>query len=584
MTILRRFHVQYPGTTVWADITGRVIGDVRFTEGRNLTLLGGPLPPAVPATLQCTLDNATGYFTKGAGSAFGPGARFRMQWRGATGDAWVTRYVGRLSERRIRFQGSSRILTRWYGALIALTGSDLPTRNYGNFAAEVIMAAIADAAGIPAGNQDFDSSGSTNYPVTLAAGYAGVVQFADIVEGFIHDTPDGKVRLELPATRVAKTVAATYSDLPTGSEIGIPPPEVLTNPFGILNHVDGELRIFAPSAGSNVEVDFPTVFNSNGPFPPLWPAWRDFMGTMPIGFEPSPSVAVTAWEFEVRVQYIGRPYVEHPLLTSANEGLTTDAFSSTVVDGERATFFECRNFSIVVTGSNVTVRMEYRANHTLEGLFRGTSIVDFWNMQVTVDDSGNVVQDEQVYVRALEDAGSQTIHGLRRRASPLIVSQYVDDLDTYTPDFTYMIARLEMELGKYSNPQQVYIVETTAATDAERTSLLARRLSDKVHLRLAGQSQLDVDADFFVEAMETVLTPEGNATQLLHVVEDPGFVPLSQLSAPTGLALTESGGNITANWNTVTDATGYVLEWREQGSGDAWQEVDVTTPPHTFTP
>ena len=61
-------------------------------------------------------------------------------------------------------------------------------------------------------------------------------------------------------------------------------------------------------------------------------------------------------------------------------------------------------------------------------------------------------------------------------------------------------------------------------------------------------------------------------------------IPPSQLSAPTGLALTESSGDITANWDAVTDATGYVLEWREEGSGDAWQEVDVTTPPHTFTP
>ena len=63
-----------------------------------------------------------------------------------------------------------------------------------------------------------------------------------------------------------------------------------------------------------------------------------------------------------------------------------------------------------------------------------------------------------------------------------------------------------------------------------------------------------------------------------------GSMSLPQLSAPTGLALTTSGGDITATWNAVTDATGYVLEWREQGSGDAWQEVDVTTPPHTFTP
>ena len=48
--------------------------------------------------------------------------------------------------------------------------------------------------------------------------------------------------------------------------------------------------------------------------------------------------------------------------------------------------------------------------------------------------------------------------------------------------------------------------------------------------------------------------------------------PTSQLSAPTGLALTESGGDITAAWDAVTDATGYVLEWREEGSGDSWQD------------
>ena len=56
------------------------------------------------------------------------------------------------------------------------------------------------------------------------------------------------------------------------------------------------------------------------------------------------------------------------------------------------------------------------------------------------------------------------------------------------------------------------------------------------------------------------------------------------LAMPSGLALTESGGDITASWDVVTDATGYVLEWREEGSGGAWQTVDVSAPPHTFTP
>ena len=92
------------------------------------------------------------------------------------------------------------------------------------------------------------------------------------------------------------------------------------------------------------------------------------------------------------------------------------------------------------------------------------------------------------------------------------------DLDNFTPDLTFLRTQAQAELDRFKNPQEVYILETTAATTAEGTALLARRLSDKVHLRLAGQSQLDVDADFFVEAMQTTITPEGNATQRLHVV------------------------------------------------------------------
>ena len=65
-----------------------------------------------------------------------------------------------------------------------------------------------------------------------------------------------------------------------------------------------------------------------------------------------------------------------------------------------------------------------------------------------------------------------------------------------------------------------------------------------------------------------------------------GYTPstLTRLARPTGLSLTEASGDITADWNDVGNATGYVLEWREQGSGDAWQTANVSAPPRTFTP
>ena len=245
MTVLARYHIQYPGTTPWVDVTGRVIGDAKWSEGRNLALLGGPLPPAVPATLNCTLDNFDGFFTKGAGSALGPGARFRLQWRATAGDAWATRYIGRLSEQRVRFQGSSRIAVRWYGILIRLTASELPPRSYGGGTPQRTIGLMCDTVGVAVADRDFDTD-TDNFPFTATdAGYAGVRQFENLVNGFVYDTPDGRIRLELPAARAGKTVSARYSDVPAGAEIGIPPPEVQTNPFGIVNQVDAELQVFS---------------------------------------------------------------------------------------------------------------------------------------------------------------------------------------------------------------------------------------------------------------------------------------------------------------------------------------------------
>ena len=75
-----------------------------------------------------------------------------------------------------------------------------------------------------------------------------------------------------------------------------------------------------------------------------------------------------------------------------------------------------------------------------------------------------------------------------------------------------------------------------------------------------------------------------SAFRPMHKTNGAAATPAGQLSTPTGLSLTESTGDITANWDAVADATGYVLEWREEGSGAAWQTVNVATPPHTFTP
>ena len=111
MTVLARYHIQYPGTTPWVDVTSRVIDrDAKWSEGRNLgRCLGGPLPPAVPATLDCPLDNFDGFFTKGAGMRVRAWCTDISGCNGGPLPATrgSTRYVGHsLGAYRVRFEGS----------------------------------------------------------------------------------------------------------------------------------------------------------------------------------------------------------------------------------------------------------------------------------------------------------------------------------------------------------------------------------------------------------------------------------------------------------------------------------------------
>ena len=92
---------------------------------------------------------------------------------------------------------------------------------------------------------------------------------------------------------------------------------------------------------------------------------------------------------------------------------------------------------------------------------------------------------------------------------------------------------------------------------------------------------VDILYEVRVRAVATGFTA-GEWSDIETVVLDE--TAISALERPTGLSLTEASGDITADWDDVADATGYVLEWREEGSGAAWQTANVSAPPHTFTP
>ena len=225
----------------------RVIGNIGIREGRNVARLGGPDIPAQCTAITMVLNNFDGYYTTGAGSDLGPGSRMRVQWRATSSDAWVTRFQGRLSELVLQFNGFSFFTTRWVGALYRFTSGNIPGRLIINQTPQSIMTVLADAAGVPAGERDFDTS-TDEWNRQLSPGYQGVQEVQSMVDGFIYDAPDYKVRLELPATRAAKAVVARYTDGdPTAAELGVPPPRRLTRPFGIINHVDGQYHYYTPA-------------------------------------------------------------------------------------------------------------------------------------------------------------------------------------------------------------------------------------------------------------------------------------------------------------------------------------------------
>ena len=129
----------------------------------------------------------------------------------STGDAWATRYVGRLSEQRVRFRGASslriaRALVRH--VLIGLTSRansrPVPTAAVNNTATHHrAMTVLADTRRAFRRRIGTLTAVLHFFPLQRPPD-AGLFQrecgnSRTSSNGFIHDTPDGKVRLELPS-------------------------------------------------------------------------------------------------------------------------------------------------------------------------------------------------------------------------------------------------------------------------------------------------------------------------------------------------------------------------------------------------
>ena len=151
------------------------------------------------------------------------------------------------------------------------------------------------------------------------------------------------------------------------------------------------------------------------------------------------------------------------------------------------------------------------------------------------------------------DAESVNTFGYRPRSAPFVIGEARDTQPPsgFMPDLTDLTAELQAELARYATPIPAFAVERACDTADHRADILARRLSDKVHLTADGPSMLGFDGDCFIEAIQTTIRPTGELTQTLWIEEGPP--PEAPTDAPTGFTVTRnSATRATLAWDAGT--------------------------------
>ena len=459
---LVRVQFDLEGSGVFVDAPAeRVIGDIKCREGRNQSRLGGPVIPSQCSAFTMFLNNFDGYYTKGAGKALKPGSLARIQWRAVSSDAWVTRFQGRLSEKGVKYSGFSFLRTRWVGPLYYLTSGRIDGRLVLSNTPQQVMTVLADAGGVPGDARDFDTS-ATTYNRQLPGGYSGVTELESMVGGFVYDSPDYQVRLELPATRTAKVSAATYTDAnPTGAMLGISPPEEFTRPFGIINHVQGQYEYYTPEDMTGmgmVVVNFPDASvgtNATQVF-----GWHGFQRTATLDFVPSPLTTVQGWSLTFRLigQGGGGGF---RVSSSGRTGTSGTTQAYTFVNSTY--WLAWRNIAATIVGNTLCLMGEWRLQK-LSGT--GVDLVAMHlSGDITVMDGVSFEQDVVTFTREAERGGSIALYGYRPRPTPIIIGIYQATplADDFVPDYVELDTAIQAELNRYSEPIPVFAVTREVA-------------------------------------------------------------------------------------------------------------------------
>ena len=524
---LIQWQIQFPGESVWTNITGRVIGEAVFREGRTIEQLGGPEVDGRTSSLSLILNNSSGYFTKGAGAAYEAGSQIRLRWRTAITDAWEVRYRGSLSESRSDFRTFAFIRTRWLGNLWKLKSGTIPERTVIGTIGEIVTE-IATAAGIAATDQNFPTGGD-NYGLRLQKGYAGARDFLGLVRATMFDDPEGRVTLETETVRAARAVSQTYRETGAG-ELTIPPPRSLSLPFGIINDLELTVQVFNPTgmAADTMEVAMPNAIIDNAS-----EGWVSSTLTVTLDAPPTtPTVQAFSFTFTSNTDIAGSGDDEIATFT-VDQDTTGETDATFVVARQHPTDFTghmgIRNLMVSLAGSLVTVTFEARQYYYLDItpqvhlIWPAGSYVDMTSGTVTLGSIASFEQEINTYDFAGCDLASIARYGLRPRETPLLlaIQRTTPPPVDYEPPADLVSDAIAAELARYANPVPVVAFDLDSGTTARRDDLMARRLGQKVHITADGPSQLGHDADFYIEAQEVRISPLGELAATLWCVQTP---------------------------------------------------------------
>ena len=588
-----QFEMQAWGRTTWTDVSERIGGQAVLTEGRSIDSLGGGLPTPRPSTMNVPLDDTDGYFSMGDGRDLSlPGALIRVSWAATDTATKTVRFQGQLSARRR--VDNDIIQTEWAGPMWKLSSSQTNRKDrlFIRQTAAHMFTEIAQESGID--RDDVIVSGtSTRTNRLVQASLSGIQDIEAAYSAFAYDTPDGKLKLELPSERTPKTISHKWTDLtPTGDEKGIRRPSDLLQAFGIVNRATVNLEVFAPARSYDATEDDEDnatqteTFSFSGEFPAAHGTTRTNRVT--INTEKLLHADVN-YSFWMRLKYkdlesediaVANPALGREPIVSEGSGYQGGLRGLTAGNADTV-LINISDTSISADGGSIILTFG-SSGGVVDSTGNISANIEFYGFVTAASSGISLDFNRRNWLYTYEDEDSIERYGERNRSQDVRYGFTLElpfnradgddsdatDWEPYIDLERIMRTIAQDQVDRNSAPRAVYEI-----LHDDEPSILARRLSDKETLRLRDGT----DDNFFVEAMETtihrppqILQKVWYATTNLRGVDTGGgpqpTIDPSTIEAPLNPRVEEGYERLILRWDPVPGAVSYNVNWGQTAS------------------